>query len=79
MTFQKTDVISRSKEYREPVVVWGKGNVTISFYAFDPETGKMKRKLVRLNRELKSIKGKRAQHEYAAGVASRLRDELKAG
>ena len=40
MTFQKTDVISRSKEYREPVVVWGKGNVTISFYAFDPETGK---------------------------------------
>ena len=79
MTFQKNDVISRSKEYREPVVVWGKGNVTISFYAFDPESGKLKRKLVRLNRELKGIKGKLAQREYAAGVASRLRDELKAG
>ena len=79
MTLQKLDTVSRSKEYREPVVVWGMKEVKISFYAFDPETGRLKRKLVRLNRELKGIKGKRAKREYAEGVASRLRDELKAG
>lgn len=31
------DVIARAKEYREPEVCWGKGCVTVSFYAFDPE------------------------------------------
>ena len=33
------DVIARAKEYREPEVCWGKGCVTVSFYAFDPEQG----------------------------------------
>ena len=79
MTLQKSDIIGRSKEYREPVVVWGEKEVKVSFYAFDPESGMLKRKLVRLNRELKHIKGKRAKREYADGVASRIRDELKAG
>lgn len=79
MTLQKLDTVSRSKEYREPVVVWGEKEVKISFYAFDPESGVLKRKLVRLNRELKGIKGKRARKEYAEGVCERLRDELKAG
>lgn len=79
MTLQKLDTVSRSKEYREPVVVWGEKEVKISFYAFDPESGVLKRKLVRLNRELKGIKGKRAKREYAEGVCERLRDELKAG
>jgi integrase len=79
MTLQKSDIIGRSKEYREPVVVWGEKEVKVSFYAFDPESGMLKRKLVRLNRELKHIKGKRAKREYAEGVASRIRDELKAG
>lgn len=79
MTLQKSDIIGRSKEYREPVVVWGEKEVKVSFYAFDPESGMLKRKLVRLNRELKHIKGKRAKKEYAEGVASRIRDELKAG
>ncbi len=79
MTSQKTDTVSRSKEYREPVVVWGEKEVKISFYAFDPDSGVLKRKLIRLNRELKCIKGKRARREYAEGVASRLRDELKSG
>lgn len=72
-------VVARSKEYREPVVVWGGKEVKVSFYAFDPDSGVLKRKLVRLNREMKHIKGKRAQREYAEGVASRIRDELKAG
>ena len=79
MTFQNSDIIGRSKEYREPVVVWGEKEVKVSFYAFDPESGVLKRKLVRLNREMKNIKGKRARREYAEGVAARIRDELKAG
>ena len=72
-------VVARSKDYREPVVVWGSKEVKVSFYAFDPVSGVLKRKLVRLNRELKGIKGKRAKREYAEGVASRIRDELKSG
>lgn len=79
MTFHKSDIIGRSKDYREPVVVWGEKEVKVSFYAFDPVSGVLKRKLVRLNRELKHIKGKRAKREYAEGVAARIRDELKAG
>ncbi len=79
MTVSKQKTIARSKEYREPVVVWGEKEVKISFYAFDPESGSLKRKLIRLNRELKGIKGKRAKKEYADGVAIRIRDELKGG
>lgn len=79
MTTQKSDAIARSKEYREPVVVWGTKEVKVSFYAFDPDSGVLKRKLVRLNRELRGIKGKKAKREYAESVASRIRDELKAG
>ena len=75
----ENDVVARAKEYREPEVCWGKDCVTITFYAFDPETGSMRRKRIKLNRELKNIKGKRAKKEYAEGVASRIRDELKGG
>lgn len=85
------DVVARAKEYREPEVCWGrignggKGNkggepcVMVSFYAFDPDSGKLKRKRIKLNRELKGISGKRAQREFVQGVVDRLRDELKAG
>lgn len=73
------DVIARAKEYRDPEVCWGKCCVTISFYAFDPETGSLRRKRIKMNRELKSIKGKREQREFLRGVVDRLRDELKAG
>lgn len=58
---------------------WGKDCVTISLYAFDPEAGNLKRKRIKMNRELKGIKGKRAQREFVKGVVDRLRDELKAG
>ncbi|MBR6867124.1 MAG: site-specific integrase [Prevotella sp.] len=73
------DVIARAKEYREPEVCWGKECVTVSFYAFDPEHGCLRRKRMKLNRELKAVKGKRAQREFVQGVVDRLRDELKAG
>lgn len=53
--------------------------VTVVFYAYDPELGGMRRKRIRLNRELKHIEGRRAKKEYVQGVVDRLRDELKAG
>lgn len=92
MTFsEKQNVASRCKEYREPEVTWGrmgnggKGrsggveNVVVTYYAYDPERGELRRKRMRLNRELERIEGKRARREYVRGVVERLRDELKAG
>ena len=87
----ENDVIARAKEYREPEVCWGhSGNggkgkdggdecVTITFYAFDPESGKLKRKRIKLNREMKGLKGKKEKKAYVQGVVDRLRDELKSG
>ncbi len=66
------------KEYREPFVSWGE-DVVVVFYAFDPGRGELRRKRIKLNRELRHIKGKRAQRDYAEGVCRRLRDELAAG
>jgi len=78
INFSKIDCLARAKEYREPVVCWGK-DVVVSFYAFDPEKGSLQRKRVKLNRELAKIKGKRAQREYAEGVCRRIREELEGG
>lgn len=77
--FCETDVVARIKEYREPEVCWGENCVTISFYAFDPESGTLKRKRIKMNRELKSIEGKKAKREFIQGVVDRLRDELRSG
>lgn len=81
--FFEIDVTARAKEYREPEVCWGRTGddpcVTVAFYAFDPESGKLRRKRIKLNRELKGIKGKRARKEFVSGVVDRLRDELKGG
>lgn len=74
-----TNVVARIKEYREPEICWGKDCVTVVFYAFNPEIGDLKRKRIKLNRELKGIKGKRAQKEFVEGVCDRIREELKAG
>ena len=51
----------------------------VSFYAFDPSAGRLRRKRIKLNRELAKISGKRAKKEYAEGVCSRLREELSGG
>lgn len=79
INFRETDIVARVKEYREPEVCWGKDCVTVCFYAFDPEIGTLRRKRIKLNRELKTVKGKRAQKEFAEGVCERIRNELKAG
>lgn len=78
MTFPTKKSSVSIKEYREPTLTWGL-DVTISFYAFDPDTGTLRRKRIKLNRDIAGIKGKRAQREYAEGVMTRIRDELKAG
>lgn len=77
MTLPKT-TIDRSKQYTEPVLCLDK-DAYIYFYAFDPEEGVLRRKRIRINKELKNIKGKRAQREYAEGIRQRLRDELRNG
>lgn len=74
----KNSTVDRVKEYRGPEVCWGK-EVFVSFYAFDPEQGKLRRKRIKLNRELRSIEGRRAQKEYVNGVLDRIREELKSG
>lgn len=74
----KDSTVDRVKEYRGPEVCWGK-EVFVSFYAFDPEQGKLRRKRIKLNRELRSIEGRRAQKEYVNGVLDRIREELKSG
>lgn len=76
--FANQDIVGSSKEYREPTVTWGK-EVFVSFYAYDPESGVLRRKRIKLNRELSRIEGKRAQKEYVRGVVDRLREELKSG
>lgn len=81
--------LARVKEYRGPEVCWGCNGkkaegkeepcVFISFYAYDPEKGCLRRKRIKLNRELKSIKGRKAQREFVEGIVDRIRDELKSG
>jgi len=71
-------VTDRIREYREPEACWGK-EVFVSFYAFDPTTGTLRRKRIKLNRELKAIVGRRAQRDYVNGVLERIRQELRAG
>lgn len=79
INFRENSVIARIKEYREPEVCWGKDCVTVSFYCFDPESGVLKRKRIKLNRELKGIIGKREQKEFVRGICERISNELKAG
>jgi len=78
MTFSVKKNEDYVKEYREPQVSWG-NVVTISFYAFDPETGRLRRKRMKLARELNRIPGKRAQRDYVEGVVRRIREELEGG
>lgn len=79
MTFRKQKITDRVKEYRNPVATWGADCVFVSFYAFDPAKGDLRRKRIKLNRELKGIEGKREQHRYVNEVCERIRDELRAG
>lgn len=79
INFSENVAVARAKEYREPEVCWGQDCVTISFYAFDPEQGCLRRKRIKMNRELKGIKGKKARKEYVTGVCDKIRDELRAG
>lgn len=62
------------KTYTPPRLTMGKSNY-ISFYSYDPEEGKLKRKKIHLN----NIRGKKALKDYADEMIKRLNAELRAG
>lgn len=61
--------------YDIPSLKINKSGAYVSFQAFDPVSGKMKRKRIKLNH----IKGAKARKEYAKGLVNRLVDQLKKG
>lgn len=74
MNFSSRDVINEVKGWTPPTFSQGK-ECYVSFYAFDPTTGRMKRKKIMLGK----IKGKMAQRKYAQGVIHRLTEKLLDG
>lgn len=72
-TFSK-NAIDAVKGWTPPTFHQGK-ECFVSFSAFDPSTGKMKRKKIMLGR----IKGKTAQRKYAQGIMQRLTEKLLEG
>lgn len=71
--FQKND-IAEIKGWTPPRLHSGK-ECYVDFTAYDPLSGKMKRKKIMLGR----IKGKKAQRDYADGIIQRLTEKLLAG
>ncbi len=67
-------MIAEIKNWTPPKLHTGK-EWYVGFMAYDPLTGKMKRKKIMLGR----IKGRRAQREYADGVIQRLTEKLLGG
>ncbi len=74
MNFSTKDVINQVKGWTPPTFSQGK-ECFVSFYAFDPSSGRMKRKKIMLGR----IKGKTAQKKYAQGIINRLTEKLLDG
>ena len=71
MNFSTKDVINQVKGWTPPTFSQGK-ECFVSFYAFDPSSGRMKRKKIMLGR----IKGKTTQKKYAQGIIYRLTEKL---
>lgn len=74
MTFSTKQRGERIKGYSLPTYTSGK-ECYVSYYAFDPDTGKMKRKKIMLGR----IKGAKARRKYAQQLIQRLVEELEGG
>lgn len=74
MTFSTKQQAERIKGYSLPTYTCGKESY-VSYYAFDPESGKMKRKKIMLGR----IKGAKARKKYAQQLIQRLIEELEGG
>lgn len=74
MNFSANDVINQVKGWTPPTFHQGK-ECFVSFTAFDPSSGRMKRKKIMLGR----IKGKTAQKKYAQGIIQKLTEKLLDG
>lgn len=73
--FSTQNGVCLAKQYDIPTFHENGAGAYIEFRAYDPETGKMRRKTIKLNR----IKGKRNRRAYANYVIKRLTDQLKHG
>lgn len=78
---KKKMLTSKKPEYHHNVKGYTPARLTqgkkwyVSFYAFDPEAGKLKRKLIHINR----IPLKRSRKEYADDLILRINSELAMG
>lgn len=72
--FSKNDAIAEIKKWTPPRLHLGKESY-VDFMAYDPLSGKMKRKKIMVGR----IKGRKAQRIYADGIIQRLMEKLLGG
>lgn len=72
--FSQKDAIAEIKRWTPPRLHLGKESY-VDFMAYDPLSGKMKRKKIMVGR----IKGRKAQREYADGIIQRLTEKLLGG
>lgn len=69
--FSKSGAIAEIKGWTPPKLHQGK-DCYVDFLAFEPLSGKMKRKKIMLGH----VKGKKSQREYADGIIRRLTEKL---
>ena len=74
MNLSNSEILFQLKGWTTPALHQGK-ETFVSFTAFDPETGKMKRKKIMLGR----IKGKNAQKAFARELIRKLTEKLMDG
>ena len=72
--FSKNDAIAEIKKWTPPRLHLGKESY-VDFMAYDPLSGKLKRKKIMIGR----IKGRKAQRIYADGIIQRLMEKLLGG
>lgn len=72
--FSKSGAIAEIKGWTPPKLHQGK-DCYVDFLAFEPLSGKMKRKKIMLGH----VKGKKSQREYADGIIRRLTEKLLSG
>ena len=72
--FSKNDAIAEIKKWTPPRLHLGKESY-VDFMAYDPLSGKLKRKKIMVGR----IKGRKAQRIYADGIIQRLMEKLLGG
>ena len=72
MSFHSSLIVNSLRAYTPAKLTQGKVDWYVSFHAFDPSTGKMKRKRIKVN----YIDTKRKRKEYANDLIARINAEL---